>query len=109
MFFVRKSCGSNRTFPEMSRETLTLAGRPRNLPLDIPDEIRSWKVVHDVQLDQGLTKLGSYQLQVRVPLDQFLCAIILKAHGQLAILAFALHFNDGADAILRMAHARPNE
>jgi hypothetical protein len=49
------------------------------------------------------------QLQVRVPLDEFLGAIILKTDGQPALFAFAFDSDDRADAIFGMAYARADE
>ena len=40
---------------------------------------------------------GSSDLQIRVPLDQFLRAVILEADRQLPLLAFALHLDDRSD------------
>ena len=51
----------------------------------------------------------SGDLQIGVALDQFLWAVILKAHGKLAVLAFAFDADDRADAVFRVADARADQ
>ena len=46
---------------------------------------------------QALQRLSG-DLQIGVALDQFLGAVILEAHGELAVLAFAFDIDDRADA-----------
>ena len=47
----------------------------------------------------------SNPLQVRVPLDKFLGAVILEAHGELSFLVFAFDADDRASAVGSMADA----
>src|SRR3984957_2826468 len=49
----------------------------------------------------------SSQLQIRIPLNQFLRSIILKTNRQLPFLSLAFHPNNRPDSIFRMSHPRP--
>src|SRR5579862_3723324 len=51
----------------------------------------------------------SGELEVGVALNQLFRAEILEADGEAAILAFAIHFDDGAEAVFRVADARADE
>ncbi len=49
------------------------------------------------------------ELKICVSLDQFLGAVVLKAHRQLAIFAFTFDFDNRAQPVLRVPHARANQ
>src|ERR1700679_4056334 len=51
----------------------------------------------------------SSQLQIRIPLNQFLRSIILKTNRQLPFLSLAFHPDNRPDSIFRMSHPRPNQ
>ena len=48
-------------------------------------------------------------MQIGVTFDEFFCAVVLEADGQLAILTFAFDFDDRPDAVFGMAHARADQ
>jgi hypothetical protein len=48
-------------------------------------------------------------LKIRVSLDQFLGAVVLKAYCQLAIFAFTFDFDNRAQPVLRVPYARANQ
>src|SRR5579864_4386171 len=49
------------------------------------------------------------ELKIRISLDQLFGPVVLKAYSQLAIFTLAFDFDNGAEPVLRVPHARANQ